>query len=47
MVRQTKREKTMKKDFTREQWLNAAAELLGDKVFQPVGFDIPSDVKVS
>jgi hypothetical protein len=37
----------MKKDFTREQWLNAAAELLGDKVFQPVGFDIPSDVKVS
>ena len=37
----------MKKDFTREQWLNAATELLNDKVFQPVGFDIPSDVKVS
>ena len=37
----------MKKDFTREQWLNAATELLNDKVFRPVGFDIPSDVKVS
>ena len=37
----------MKKDLTREQWLNSATELLNDKVFQPMGFDIPKDVKVS
>ena len=47
MMRQTEKENTMTKDLTREQWLNAATELLNDKVFQPVGFDIPKDVKVS
>lgn len=34
-------------DFTREQWLRGAVDLLNERVFKPAGYETPSDVKVS